>query len=238
MSNPDLEEFVKKARDKKLSNDEIRQKLEKAEWPLADINDALGAAGDDELEVPKPPSTVQATAAPIAVVHNLSVRGFEYSIMFISLWASAFSIASLMITYINDLADKTTGSYVYGTSNTFSILAITILIVSFPIFAYMFLRLKRIELAEPELRHDSSRRRFTQLTMLLSFLVGLGFVIYFLYTALSSGNNNPPTYYPNGGGPLDTSSDSLLFPFLRTLVVVAISGVIFLYYWREDHKRG
>src|SRR5581483_1307507 len=166
MNNSELDSFIKKAKAKNLSDEDIKQRLLASGWGENDINAALA---DDDLVVPLPPTAnnpLHKQQAPIAVVQNLSVRGFEYSIMFISLWASAFSIIWLAITYVNDLFSKASGDYVYGSSNSGSAFMITLLLVTFPIFAYMFLRLKRIELTEPDVKSDPSRRKLTQLTQL------------------------------------------------------------------------
>lgn len=235
-----VESFIEKARARGLSDVDIRAKLLRKGWTQQQVDSAL-----DDLEVPDPPGVNSQVATkvmpssndrPIAVVQSLSVRGFEYSIMFLSLWASAVAMIILGINTINDIYDKTNGSYTYGSGNSGSTLAITMLLVTFPVFAYMFLRLKKAEYNEPDLRHDSSRRKWTQLTMLVSFLSAVGFTIYFIYQLISP-ESAGSTYFDEGNGTYSTSSTPILQRFFQTLVSLVVSGTIFAYYWREDRKK-
>ncbi len=228
-----IEAFIKKAREKGLDDPEIRRRLTEGGWSDSNID-----AGLDDLMVPVPPPSGGhqepsfhnhlSSNQPIAVVGNLSVRGFEYMVMFITLLASAFSIGMLAHTYINSVFSKASDTYSYGDANPIGTFAITLLIVSFPIFAYMFLRLKKAELADPALRKDPSRRKLTQFTQLITFLFGMGYIIYFIYALMT------PDRSASYGG-VD-SSPSVVEQLLHTLVTLVIAGGIFVYYWREEHK--
>lgn len=226
-----IEAFIKQARDKGLDDAEIRTRLSAGGWSDSDIN-----AGLDDLVVPLPPTTANPPAfhnqvhssQPIAVVNNLSVRGFEYMVMFITLLTTAFSIGSLAHTFVNDIFSKASDTYSYGDVNSFGTFAVTLLIVSFPIFTYMFLRLKKAELADPTLRKDPSRRKLTQFTQLITFLFGMGYVIYFIYALLTPDRGS---YY----GGVD-NSPSVVEQLLHTLITLVIAGGIFVYYWRDEHK--
>ena len=212
-----------------MQNEDIRSTLLAAGWEDSHVAAALG----DELIVPAPPKRSDSIVSsefhshssthPIAVVQNLSVRGFEYSIMFLTLWAGAFSLMWLAISFVNDLFDKASGSYSYGVGNTTNAFIITVLLVTFPIFAYMFLRLKRVEHNDPGLKLDPSRRKLTQMTQLVSFIVAISFTIYFIYSIITPESSS-------------AGADSIVKRLLQTLVALVVAGGIFLYYWREDRR--
>lgn len=227
-----LAEFIKKARSKGLDDQQIKSKLVQGGWTDQQAADAL-----DDLIVPPPPHTMaspvphaafglhnQSADKPIAVVQNLSVRGFEYAIMFLTLWSVAISIIVLALSAVSDFFNKAEGSYTYGQGNTANAFFITVLIVSFPIFAFMFLRLKKAEFEDPALKQDQSRRKLVQITQLLGFITAMGFTIYFIYSLIS----------PND---VSSGSPSALERLLDTLVAIAVAGGIFMYYWREDRNK-
>jgi len=220
----EVDKFIAKARERGLEDKYIKQKLIDAGWNERDANDVLG----DGLIVPPPPSLVESRAhakpknhEPIAVVQNLSVRGFEYAIMFISMLISAFAVGALAHIFVYDLFDKVGDTYDYGQSDPTSAFLVTVLIVCFPIFAYMFIRLKKAELDNPNLRSDPSRRRWSQFTQLVAFLFGIGYLVAFLYSLI-----NP-----------DSTKNSFLMVFINMAITLVIAGGIFIYLWKEDHRK-
>ena len=221
-----LTEFVDKARTKGWNDDRIRHELTVAGWDQAAVNDALNALvvpkpGDEVLVPISQPKTTTKGEHPIAVVHNLSVLGFEYSIMFISMIGSAFSLAALLLTYLSDLFSSGS-TYDDGSGST--AFFVTLMIVVFPIFVGLFIRLKKAELNNPSIRLDPSRRRWIQFTQLIAFLFGIGFIVSFIYRLLV------PSY-----GSYDTNPH-LGEQLLRTVIVLGIAGSIFLYYWFDEHR--
>jgi hypothetical protein len=144
------------------------------------------------------------------------------------LGVSAIALGSVLHSTINTL---------YGSND--SILssggnvpvAASALIVAFPILAYLFLRLKKAEFDDASLRHDPSRKKAIQLTLVVTFLVGLGNVIYFLYK-LMSGEARDYTYNVVGS----SAANSLLGNFIHLVITLAITGGIFYYYWKDEHQ--
>ena len=98
---------------------------------------------------------------------------------------------------------------------------IATLLVSGPIFAYLFLRLKKAELLDPSLRFDPSKRRTTQLTQVFTFIVCVANLIGFIYVVINK----------IGGG----NGMSIGKAFLNMLAVLIIVGGIFAYYWMDEH---
>ena len=153
------------------------------------------------------------TDQPIAVVRVLSVRGVEYGMMSIVLWIVASTLAWLLLNLVNS-------------SKTFDYLVVptSALVVCVPIFGLLFIRLKRAELANPSLRLEPSKRRWSQLTIFIAFIVTVINLIVLVYQLLNNfGSDSKST----------TSVGKIL---LDALVVLVIAGGILIYYWREEHR--
>jgi hypothetical protein len=148
---------------------------------------------------------------PMPVVKVLSVRGLEYLMMSLSLWIADAALLWVVLALFNGEIG-------------FSILAFPLatLLVTGPIFAYLFLRLKKAELLDPSLRYDPSKRRTTQFTQLFTFLVCIANVIGFLYVVINK----------IGGG----TGMSIGRAFLNMLAILVVIGGVFAYYWIDEHR--
>jgi hypothetical protein len=242
-TNPALRDYITTARDKGHTDDRIQRDLVAAGWEPAQVRSGLTSVGPDTADdlVPPPPpppgqTGVQSHRAsashpqPVSVVQNLTTRGLEYIIMFIALGVTALSLASLLHSNVNNLM----GNGDSGTlgSNSAVPLATAALVVALPVLAVLFLRLKKAEAADPELHHDPSRKRAIQLTLVVTFLIGLGNIIYFVYSLMTGGDNGPYDYNAVGSqsatGPLGNA--------IHLLITLAIAGGIFAYYWFDEHR--
>lgn len=165
--------------------------------------------GSPEPTLSQPSST---DVAPIAVVRVLSPRGVEYVFMTIALYFSAIGLGATIISLLNG-------------ATSFSVLAYptAILIVSVPIFAFFFLRLKKSELYNPNLKLDPSKRRSTQFIQISSFVI-----TFLTLIGLVSG------IFAKMSG---SYSGSIVKLILDALVILIISGGILFYYWHDEHKR-
>lgn len=146
----------------------------------------------------------------VPVVKVWSVRGVEYAIMSFMLWAIAVSISWIFVAAINGRA-------------SFTVLSspLALLIVSLPIFGFFFIRLKKAELINTTLRFESSKRRFSQISQILSFLVVFGSLL----TAVSS-------LISRAGGSEIGLSKTVGSP----LVIALVWSALFYYYWQDEHK--
>lgn len=225
MPHSALDDYIKAARKKGHDDHQIKSDLTSAGWDARAVSAALNPT--DDLPVPPPPPD-QSGGAPRAVVQSLSTRGLEYIIMFIALGVSAFAFGSLLHSSINVLYGS--NDYILGSGGTVPVAA-SALIVAFPILAYLFLRLQKAEIADPLLRRDPSRRRAIQLTLIVTFLVGLIYVIRFLYSLMSDNGSS-------GGEGLFGGSvaNSLTGNFIHLVITLAIAGGIFYYYWKDEHQ--
>jgi hypothetical protein len=224
----EIQKFISAARKQGLNDNVIKQKLLAGGWEDIAIDQALH--GIDPLIVPMAPGHGAASPngmanvsvvnqEPVAVVQNMTTRGIEYSIMFLSLWISAVSFGGLLHDMIDALMGDTNGKY----AHVGGIVAITALLVCLPIFSLLFIRLKSAEFDEPALRRDQSRRKSIQTTLLASFIIGILNVIAIVYIIISGGSDS------------DSGTDVFAL-MLHVMVTVAICGGIFAYYWRDIHR--
>jgi len=165
-----------------------------------------------EQLIPSNPAdtSVSEPVNPSAVVQVLSPMGVEYVFMTISLFTAAGGLTAALIALVNGKMG-------------FDVLAFptALLIVSVPVFALLFLHAKKRELGQPALRQDPSKRRSTQFTQIVSFLVCL-FTLVGLVSAI---------FMKLGG----QSHDSLLHIALDCLVLLVVFGGMLAYYWRDEH---
>ncbi len=147
--------------------------------------------------------------APQPVVQVLSPRGVEYVFLTIVLFTGAVNLIAALVILINGNID-------------FSLLAFptAALLVTVPAFAWLFLRLKRAELANPQLALDPSKRRSTQFIKVISFTTCLFTLIGFLFGLFIKIGGNY-----NG---------SFVKFFFDMLVILAVAGGILAYYWVNE----
>ena len=225
MDNKALSDYIVAAREKGHIDDQIKHDLISAGWDKKMV--AAAFASGDDLPVPPPPPSGADSNAPRPVVQSFSTRGLEFIIMFIALAVSAVALGSILHSSVNTLFGSNESVLGSGGSVPF---AASALVVAFPVLAYLFLRLKQAELVSPSLRLDASRKRAVQLTLVVTFLVGLGNVIYFVYSLMSGGNTDA---YNTFGS---SAANSLLGNFVHLVITLAIAGGIFMYYWRDEHQ--
>ena len=226
--NDQMFTYVKDARAKGLTDDVISSNLVIAGWDAHLAAACLNA--DSSFPAPSGPGQPKVAPAnpfvrndaPIAVVSNFTTRGLEYIIMFIALGVTAISLGLVLHSLVDGLMGSTDSLYEGVVSY-----ATSALVVGLPVFAILFLRLKKAELADSSLYHDPSRKHAVQLTLVITFIIGIGKVISYVYSLLNAGNGSVSAYgtNPNVGGNL-----------VHTLITLGIAGGIFTYYWYDSHR--
>ena len=222
-----VKRYIDKARAKGLDDEWIKELLVDAGWNAHEINTHLVESPDlvpplpDNIAVPVTVAPVEHIGSPkpavqeIAVVSGgFSVRGFEYLIYYIAMGMTAFSIAALLHVNADDLFG--TSSY-YAETGSFWIAG---LIVALPIFIFMMIRLKKQELNNPTPVTDTTKRRATQLMLLITFLIGVGRVIGFIFHIIEGGSETAP----------------ITEELVHTIITVTIAGSIFFPLWRANQK--
>lgn len=232
--NEQLKTYIKAKRAAGLADDKIRTNLIAAGWQTDMVEVGLKANLDDDVPPPPPAgqfssaSSVTASAQPMAVVNVATTRGIEYSIMFIGLWITATAVGFLLHSSVNTLSGRE--SY----AESLAPYAGAAAIVALPIFLLLFLRLKKAELTEPSLRSDPSRKRAIQLTLLVTFLIGIFKIIGYIFSLLNGGSESGGLF---GGSYGDDLAISPIFDLLHSLITLGIAGAIFAYYWVDIHKK-
>ena len=196
-------DFVRRALEAKLGREEIAKALAAAKWPDAEIKSALGAFA----EVP----------FPIAVPRPrpyLSARDvFTYLVLFSALYASVWYIVQLKFAFIDkwlpDVAYANSGSYL-DSSIRWSIAG---LVVSAPLFLFMFGLVSKRIARDPIARDSKPRKWLTYVTLALAVSALAGDLAGLVYNAL------------NG--------DLTLAIVWKSLVVAVIAGGTFLYFFND-----
>jgi hypothetical protein len=224
--NTALKQYIQKARSKGRSDDEIKHDMIEGGWDPRLVD--AGIKGDDDLVVPPPPAPAGSAKLlqqqPTA--QQYTSRGLEYVILFIALAVSALSLGSILNSTVNN---------VYGGGDSVpqvASFATAALVVSLPIFALLFLRLKRAEARDPELLRNHFPKRSMTMLLIITFLIGIGNIIYFVYSIITNGTSSD-SYNWLGS----QSATDILGNFMHLLVTLVIAGSIFAYYWRELHRK-
>ncbi len=244
--------YVQSMRNKGLSDDDIKTRLRDAGWSEADITAAF-ANIDDELAPPPPvpkhsesPETPAGETKPVAVVQQYSTRGIEYAIMFFSLGIGAIALGNLLHYLVNSVLDPAQGGSYFSAESV--ALPATAALVTIPIFTLLFLRLKRAEKAEQDLHKDSSRRKWIQVTLLVTFLWGIWAFVFNFYKLLLGNATTPDfceLYRPGIDGPdpscitppVMTTTEFIVLHLLHIAITLLIAGSIFAYWWIDEHRQ-
>ncbi len=216
-------EFIQKAKQSGKTDQEITGMLINAGWKQEQITAALASNG--ELVPPPPPGATPVASvatdpqgtpfAVTAIDPKLTNHGLEYSIMFVSLWVFASSLGVLLHAAVSSAFSPSS----YPTDVTFSVAA---LLVALPMYIGTFIYNKRLEDRQPEVANDRSRQALTNMTLLITFLMALGYLIFFL-TSMLKGS--------------DAGGESSVESFFHMLITVSICAAIFIYYWRDSRRK-
>lgn len=145
------------------------------------------------------------------VVRVLSPMGVEYVFLTVTLFIGAGSLMGTLLLLVNGATEFSALSF-----------PVAALIVCVPLFAFLFLRLKKMEVRDPSLRFDASKRRSTQFTQIVAFIVSIFTLIGLVFTL-----------FAKMGGDSTVSIGKAL---LDTLCVLVVAGGVLAYYWLDEHK--
>jgi hypothetical protein len=148
---------------------------------------------------------------PTPVVQVLSPVGVEYAFLTISLFIGAGALMGALLVLVNGVFNFAALSF-----------PIAALIITVPVFAFLFLRLKKKELQNPQQKLDPSKRRWTQFTQIVAFIVALLTLVGMAFSILSK---------IGGGGGLSIGKT-----LLNGLCILVVSGGILAYYWLDEHR--
>lgn len=207
MTSP-LLDFTRKALELGTPREDISAALKQAGWADSDIKSALGsfALGSFPIPVPRPRPSLSAK------------EFFLYALLFLALYISAFHLGALIFDFINRAVPDSLGnsSSWRGSTNDSVRWNMSMLIVSFPVFAFMFRNVNAAIAKDPTKLDSRPRHWLTYLSLLLTAIIVISDVGVLVYNAL--------------GGEL-----TLRF-VLKILTVAAIAGGIFFYFLADIRK--
>lgn len=211
MADTRLNDFIDASLRAGKSRDEIRAALTEAGWANEQIADGFRFFADVPFPVPVP--------RPRA---HLSARdAFMYLLLFGTLYISAYQLGSLLFAFINLALRDGLAIYEIEGARRGIRWSTASLIVAFPVFLWLSIRLTREAAADPARRQSAVRRWLTYLTLLIAAAIIVGDLITLVYNLLSG--------------------DLTLRFVLKVLVVGIITGVIFGYFLhaiRRDDEDG
>jgi hypothetical protein len=157
----ELSGFVREALSRKVPRPEIEQALQRGGWTKEQTRAALDAFVDTDFPVPVP------RARPY-----LSAReAFQYLVLFVTLYISAYYLANLVFEFINQVfpdPSESTADYYSELSREQIRWSVAALIVAFPVFLYTsWLTTRAIE-RDPVKRASVVRRWLTYFTLFVA----------------------------------------------------------------------
>jgi len=214
-----LFDYVLLQKQKGVLNSSISESLKKAGWNELDIEAAL--SGDI---VPTPDyatfnSDITATQ-PLAYNYTLWDT-FQHFLMFLTM--AIYATALDMLTY--QLLERLLPSkeapwyefYSYSFGQYFGMALMSVVIITFPIFVFLFIKIKRQTLANPALKSLKSRKVLTYITLGVTFLIVLGNIVSMLFQVLTG--------------------NLALTNFLHFLSPIFMCSIIFTYFIREAREK-
>lgn len=200
--NSDLHAFVHECLARGVARDEIRRVLAAAGWPAEEVEAALAAWADVPFVIPVPRRRPYLSAR----------ETFEYLVMFVTLYITAFNVGLLLFEAVERwvpdtvrrgfVADQYSSDRVRG--------GVAAVLIAFPIFLFLSRLIGNAVRREPEKRASRIRKWLTYLTLFVAAIVIIGDLTY-LVTRLLSGEL-PPRF------------------LLKTLIVFAIAATVFGHY--------
>lgn len=200
MADTRLHDFIDGALRAGKGREEIAEALTAAGWPREQIDDGLRFFADVPfaVPVPRPRATLSARDA------------FFYLLMFGALYVSAYQLGNLLFSFINIALPSGLDEFLIPRAERSIRWATASLIVAFPLFLWLSIRVHREIGADPTRARSAVRRWLTWLTLLIAAAFIVGDLITLVYNLLSG--------------------ELTLRFILKVLVVAAIAGTIFGYY--------
>lgn len=206
-TSSELSGFVGEALRQEIPRGRIKEALLKAGWQPERVDRALEEYAELDFPIPVPKPKPYLSAR----------EAFFYLLLFVTLYITAFNFGGLLFIFIDQaLPDPAQAAYYERTNVERIRWAVSSLIVAFPLFLYLSRKIGIELLSSPAGRASGIRRWLTYITLFIASCIIIGDISVLLYNLL--------------GGEL-----TLRF-VLKSVVVVAISGTIFLYYLKGLRK--
>jgi hypothetical protein len=204
-SSQQLTGFLKEGLGQGLPREQLKEVLLEAGWPGDQVRDALGRFADVEFPIPVP------RPKPYLIAREV----FIYLVLFSTLYVSAFNLGSLIFQFINRaFPDPAIDPALALQASREAIRwAISLLVVAFPVFAFVSWTNERAVQRDQSRRLSKVRRWLIYLTLFVAASILIGDVTALVYNLL--------------GGELTTRF------LLKVLTVGTIAGAVFGYFRRD-----
>lgn len=207
MKDINLISYVKEARQIGLNREEIFSNLTNAGWTQEQIN---------EVYYPQVPTPGKLTVN----LGSLSMwDAFEHILMFISMYSFITALVLSLLNFIDRWLPNAQSTYQAYYLNEPLKGFLSALLVSYPLFTYLFLRITKKTAKFPQIRALPSRKLLIYMTLIIAFLILVGDLITVLFRLLDG---------------------SLFLNFALKASVFGVLGlIVFTYYFyqvREDRK--
>lgn len=179
VANSDLTNYISSLRAQKIPEESIKAELLKHGWAEPEVLAALNPTNQTNITLPPPP--VPRVGMWIT---------FQYIILFICLYVSATALAGIMHIGVDQLLPDPLKSSYSGFDYLQDVLLkgyLAGIIVTFPIFAILFLLVKRAISQKPFLKNVKARKTLLYLTLVLTFLIMICHLISTLFGFLNGG---------------------------------------------------
>jgi hypothetical protein len=203
-SSHKLDEFIAAAKAQGASDESLAVMLKEHGWPAKEVYSAFGRFYERQTGLPIPSAAGQMESAREA---------FFYLLAFLTLSCWAVAVGAIWFARIDQWFDDPL-DYYYRRDLTFPIASI---LVAFPAYLLAMRSVLREQAQHPEKKESGVRRWLTNWALLITALILIGDLTYFLARFL-------------GGGL------SMAF-VLKSLVVSIIAGGIFWYYTAAVARR-
>lgn len=164
--NEELFGFLKEGLGQGLPREDLERVLLDTGWPPEQVRGALGGFADVAFPVPVPRPRPYLSAR----------EAFVYLVLFSTLYVSAFSLGSLLFELINRAFPDPSVDPARALAMSREVIrwSISLLVVTFPVFAFVTWSNDRALRADPTRRLSDVRRWLTYLTLFVAaaFLIG------------------------------------------------------------------
>lgn len=222
MASSEVVAYIAKLRTQKVPDTRILEKLLESGWDKNKAQALLDSSVDDLPPAPSPTFDMEVKKS---VIKGSMWDAFEHILLFIGLYVLSISITLTLLMFVDhwftNIDDLSSYSDVWSSQWQNSMLRgyISAMIVSYPVFSFFFYRVTKRTLSNPQLRSLKSRKFLIYFTLVVTFIIMLGYIINAIYSFL---NGNITMNF-----------------VLRILTILGVSGSIFAYYLyqvREDRN--
>lgn len=201
----ELKKYIQDALGRGASQAEIAKTLGDSGWSDGVIQKTMDQfAGVDAYGVPVPAPRMQA--------HQIARDLCIYVLTFVTLSMSACALGGLLFDIINRWLPDAANQY-HDFNNSGVNWAIAQLVIAFPVYGWLSNVVNREVNRHPEKRESLIRKLLIYFIVVITAIVGLGDLVTTLYTFLSG--------------------EITMRFVMKALVVLGISGTVFLYYLAE-----